>query len=101
MFRIVSPKRYKFLWGRNLDFLYRLSAFEWRGSFDQGEKLMLFEAKILLIQIDIQEREMDLGRCKKPVLSFGNKERNPLESFDIYECCDFFQWQYNRDNILN
>tara|TARA_R100000008_G_C3583461_1_gene170334 strand:+ start:2503 stop:2796 length:294 start_codon:yes stop_codon:yes gene_type:complete len=94
-FEIVSPERYAILQGRKLDFLYRMSPSEWRGSVSDGEAFILIEYKLVLIQIDIQKREMYLGYSKKPVLA------HPSKSFNIYKCCDFFQWQYNRDNILD
>lgn len=101
MFGIVSPERYAILWGRKLDFLYRMSPYQWRGTVEKGEHFILLESKLLLVQVDIQRREMYLGQCKKSVLHFGSGAAHPLKSFDIYKCCDYFQWKYDRHNITD
>jgi hypothetical protein len=94
MFEVMSPKRYAILKGRTLDHLYRMSTYEWRGSLD-GEFFILIEYKMLLVQIDIQQREMNLGQAKRVVLG------NPDKDFNIYDCCDFFNWQYDEENIVD
>ena len=94
MFEIISPERYELLKGRTLDHLYRMSKHEWRGSLSQ-EFFILIEYKMLLVQIDVQTRDMNLGFSKKVVLA------NPDKDFSIYDCCDFFNWKYNKRNIID
>tara|TARA_R110002074_G_scaffold49784_1_gene127180 strand:+ start:235 stop:531 length:297 start_codon:yes stop_codon:yes gene_type:complete len=95
MFEIMFPERYKVLRGHKLDCLYKMSDHEWRGTLNNGEFYILLEYKLVLIQIDIQQREMFLGKAKKVVLG------NPVKDFNIYDCCDFFEWNYNPSNIID
>jgi len=95
MFEIISPERYGILRGRKLDTLYRMSKHEWRGEIENGKYFILIEYKMLLVQIDIQRMEMNLGTAKRVVLG------NPEKDFDIYDCCDFFQWEYNKENVID
>ena len=50
---------------------------------------------MLLVQIDIQRREMYLGTAKRVVLG------NPEKDFDIHDCCEFFKWEYDKENIID
>lgn len=95
MFEIMSPSRYEALRGLKLDCLYKMSKYEWRGTLNSGEFYILLEYKLVLVQIDIQQREMLLGNAKKVVLG------NPEKDFNIYDCCDFFKWDYNPVNIID
>ena len=84
MFKVLSSQRYETLRKRKLDFLYKMSPYEWRGTLNNGQNFILLEYKLLLVQIDVQKREMELGISKRAVLSLSNKP------FYIYKCCDFF-----------
>jgi hypothetical protein len=95
MFEIISPERYGILRGRKLDNLYRMSKYEWRGEIENGKYFILIEYKMLLVQIDIQKREMNLGTAKRVVLG------NPEKDFNIYDCCDFLKWEYDKENIID
>tara|TARA_R100000742_G_C4248184_1_gene66812 strand:- start:132 stop:422 length:291 start_codon:yes stop_codon:yes gene_type:complete len=96
MFSIISLNRYSVLLGRKIDFLYRLSAYEWRGTLEDGEFYILIECKGLLVQIDIQQREMFLGACTRPVLSLKKPH-----VFNMCKCCEFFEWEYDSENIMD
>tara|TARA_Y100001938_G_C7963380_1_gene365503 strand:- start:178 stop:468 length:291 start_codon:yes stop_codon:yes gene_type:complete len=96
MFSIISLNRYSVLLGRKIDFLYRLSAYEWQGTLEDGEFYILIECKGLLVQIDIQQREMFLGTSIKPVLSLKKPH-----TFNVFQCCEFFEWEYDPENIMN
>ena len=96
MFSIISLNRYSVLLGRKIDFLYRLSAYEWQGTLEDGEFYILIECKGLLVQIDIQPREMFLGASTRPVLSLKKPH-----TFNMRQCCEFFEWEYDSENIMD
>ena len=96
MFSIISLNRYSVLLGRKIDFLYRLSAYEWQGTLEDGEFYILIECKGLLVQIDIQQREMFLGASTRPVLSLKKPH-----TFNMLQCCEFFEWEYDSENIMD
>jgi len=83
------------LYGRRLDFLYRMSPYEWRGCIENGEIFILIEYKFSLVQIDVQKREMNLGLSKKAVV--GCKR----DSFNIYHFCEFMMWEWDAENIMD
>ena len=94
-FRIISREGYSILKRRKLDFLYRMSENEWRGTLSKAEGFILIKYKLSLVSIDIQKREMNLGESIKPVLINKNKP------FNIFDCCEFFEWEYDSENIMD
>jgi hypothetical protein len=97
MFSIISPNRYSLLLGRKVDHLYHFSPYEWHGTLQNGEYYILVECKGILVQIDLQKEAMLLGTARKTVL--GITPYSKPNVFNIYKCCDFFEWDYDDKKI--
>ena len=98
---IISQKRYDILSGSRLDFLYKMSPMHWRGEMMHGEVLIdirvnkcVFKPEYgQIVIIDIQKRPMYLGMAAEPVIVSNN--------FNIINFCNFMEWDYSSDEVLD
>ena len=109
-YKVLKPEKYDILRGAIVDCLYPMSDTEWRGTLMNGDILIEIKLnkektirdKVLglgpsqggdMVLIDIQKREMFLGMASQPVLK--------VKKFNIYTLCDYMEWQYDKDYVID
>ncbi len=94
-FEIMSDKKYKLLSGLIINNLFLVDDNTWEGEAENGEIYLLIRFNKILVEFDVQELKDNLGTMKRVVVAYKG------DNFNIYDLCDFMNWKYNKDQIVD